>query len=145
MSEGQQFALDFTQKLPPAVQERIAEGMQRADENADPKWKHIWDGCVLAASRRLKTLTSDDVLAEFEKLKHQPGTHTLSAIGPAMKRAWRMGVIAPTEGIVRSERLEKKGNYHKVWASKYYKEPVIPTSDPFYEKAHTISNHNEEE
>lgn len=123
MSDTFQPCFDFTAKpLPPAVQERIAEGMKQADDNASPRWKHIWDGCVLAAARRLKELTSDDVLAEFEKLKHPPATHNLSAIGPAMKRAWKMGVISPTEKVVRSERLEKKGNFHRSWMSNYYKE-----------------------
>ncbi len=46
-----QFALDFTQKLAPAAQERIADGMRQADENADCRWRHIFDGCVLAAAR----------------------------------------------------------------------------------------------
>jgi hypothetical protein len=111
--------LDFTQKLPPAVQERIAEGMQQADENANARWKHVWDGCVLAAARRLHELTSDDVLEEFEKLNHPPGTHNMSAIGPAMKRAWKMGILSPTDRVVRSLRKEKQGNRHNIWISKY--------------------------
>ena len=47
-----QFALDFSQKLPAPTQERIADGMQRADDNAESRWKHIFDGCVLAAARK---------------------------------------------------------------------------------------------
>lgn len=120
MNESGQFALDFTQKLPPAVQERIAEGMAQADANAEVDWKYVWDACVLAAARRLPRLTSDDVLAEFEQLRKQPYVHNLSAIGPAMKRAWKMGIIAPTDEIVRSERPEKRGNYHRTWVSNYY-------------------------
>lgn len=116
-----QFALDFTEKqtLPPAAQARIQAGMQQADDNANERWKHIWDGCVLAAARRLHELTSDDVLEEFEKLKHAPGTHNLAAIGPAMKRAWKMGVLKPTDRVVRSTRPEKNGNRHNIWVSTY--------------------------
>jgi hypothetical protein len=113
-------SFDWTQKLPPAVQERIASGMQQADENADGHWKYMWDSCVVAAARRLPELTSDDVVEEYEKLKYQPGTHNLSAIGPAMNRAWKMGALSPLDGFKRSERLEKKGNLHRVWKSNLF-------------------------
>jgi hypothetical protein len=120
---GQPFQplFDFDAKLPPATQQKIAEGMQQADDNANPQWKATWDACVLAAARRLPELTSDDVLEEFEKLGHAPGTHNLSAIGPAMIRAMRNGFIKPTEQFVRSERVEKRGNLHKKWLSNYFK------------------------
>lgn len=120
MNSDGQFEIDWTQKLPPAVQEKIAEGMAQADENADAKWKHFWDGCVLAAARRKPEITSDDVLAEMESLPNPPTTHNLSAIGPAMRRGWKMGILKPTEKIVRSERPEKRGNYHRTWASTVY-------------------------
>lgn len=114
------YELDFTEKRPPAVQDAIADGMGRADQNADGRWKHIFDACVLASARKKPEITSDDVLAEIEALPDSPSTHNLSAIGPAMKRAADMGVISPTEKVVRSERPEKRGNYHKAWRSNYY-------------------------
>lgn len=114
------FELDFTENRPPAVQAKIEDGMRRADENADGRWRHVFDACVLAAARKKPEITSDDVLAEIEALPNPPSTHNLAAIGPAMRRAWKMGIIAPTEKVLRSERIEKKGNYHKVWMSKYY-------------------------
>lgn len=117
-----QFALDFTAKRPPAVQEKIAAGMQQADENADERWKHFFDGCVLLAAKKNAEVTSDDVLAELEALSKPPHTHNLAAIGPAMKRGWKMGILSPTEKIVRSARLEKKGNYHRVWRSNVYEQ-----------------------
>lgn len=110
-----QYSLDYDAKLPPSAQ----DGMARADENADGRWKHIWDGCVLAAARRLPELTSDDVLEEFEKLNHPPQTHNLSAIGPAMQRAWKMGILKPTGRVLRSTRKIKNGNLHSVWTSNY--------------------------
>lgn len=112
--------LDFTQKLPPDIQEKIADGMQRADENANARWKYMWDSCVVAAAKRLPEITSDDVLEEYEKLKYQPGTHNLSAIGPAMKRAWKMGALSPTDRLTRSKRLEKNGNRHVIWTSNLF-------------------------
>lgn len=116
----EQYALDFTGKCPPAVRQRIEEGMRQADENADPKWKHFFDGCVLAAARKKKEITSDDVLAEIESLPNPPSTHNLSAIGAAMRRAATMGVIKRTDRVVRSERPGKHGNRHNVWLSNCY-------------------------
>jgi hypothetical protein len=111
---------DFSGKLPPEVQEKIAAGMQQADENADSRWKYMWDACVVAAAKRLAELTSDDVLEEYEKLKYQPGTHNLSAIGPAMKRAMKMGALSPTDRTARSKRIEKNGNLHVIWKSNLF-------------------------
>jgi hypothetical protein len=115
-----QYGLDFTQRLPAQAQAKIADGMRQADEHAAPKWKHFFDGCVLAAAKKKQEITSDDVLTEIEALPDPPETHNLAAIGPAMKRAAAMGVIAPTDGVKRSERKEKRGNYHKIWRSKVF-------------------------
>ncbi len=116
---GMQFTLDFSQRLPAAAQ----EGMARADANADPRWRHIFDGCVLAAARKRAELTSDDVLEELEALPEPPGTHNLSAIGAAMLRAEKMGLIVATEAVKRSQRKEKKGNLHRVWRSRCFELP----------------------
>lgn len=115
-----QFSLDFTQKLPPPVQARIADGMKAADDNADARWRHIFDACVLAAAKKKPEITSDDVLDEIEALKDPPDTHNLAAIGPAMRRAKQMGILKPTGRFVRSTREEKNGNLHAVWISLYY-------------------------
>ena len=116
----QQFALDFTQKLPAPAQARIADGMQQADDHADPKWRHIFDACVLAAAQKKSEITSDDVLVEIEALKDPPSTHNLAAIGPAMKRAAIMGILVRTDRFIRSMRAEKNGNLHAIWNSRYY-------------------------
>ncbi len=117
-----QFALDFTQKLPPSAQARIHDGMAQADENAYLRWRAIFDACVLAAARKKAEITSDDVLAEIESLPHSPETHNLAAIGPAMKRAWANGILQRTSRFTRSTRPEKNGNLHAVWLSLYYHE-----------------------
>jgi len=111
------YELDFSGKLPVSAQ----EGMARADENADGRWKHIFDACVLAAARKKPEITSDDVLDEYELLNHPPGTHNMSAIGPAMRRAREMGILLSTDRVVRSLRPDKHGNRHNVWISKYYR------------------------
>lgn len=116
----QQYSLDWTEKRPPEVQAAIQDGMAKADANADPKWRHIFDACVLAAAKKKPEITSDDVLTEIEALPSHPETHNLSAIGPAMNRAWKMGVIHPTTRTVRSKRAGKNGNLHVIWKSNYF-------------------------
>ncbi len=116
-----QFALDFTQKLPAPTQERIADGMRRADENADVRWRAIFDACVLAAARKKPEIVSDDVLAEIESLPEAPSTHNLAAIGPCMVWAAEMGILIRTDRLQRSKRPEKHGNLTRIWASKYFK------------------------
>lgn len=124
MGTSGQYELDWSAKRPPAVQAKIEDGMARANQNADERWKHIFDACVLVAARKKPEITSDDVLEEIEAMSRQgievPDTHNLSAIGPAMKRAWKLGLITPTSRTVRSKRPEKNGNLHVVWESKYF-------------------------
>lgn len=64
-----QFRLDWTAKLPAKVQESIADGMRRVDEHANPRWRHVFDACVLAAARKKPEITSDDVLCELEEVR----------------------------------------------------------------------------
>jgi hypothetical protein len=111
-----QFALDFDSKLPPSAQ----AGMNQVDSNADPKWRHIFDACVLAAAKKKQEITSDDVLTELERLPNAPSTHNLAAIGPAMQRAAEMGILKGTGRVERSKRKGKNGNIHSVWFSNYY-------------------------
>jgi hypothetical protein len=105
----------------PEVQAKIDAAMRAADEHADDKWKHIFDACILMASTKHAEITVDDVIAEMEKLPNPPSTHNLSAIGSAMKRAAKMGVLTYTDRVQRSNRPEKNGNRHNVWISNYYK------------------------
>lgn len=61
-----------------------------------------------------------DVLAEIEALPEAPSTHNLAAIGPAMTRANKMGILGWTDRVKRSERPDKHGNRQNVWISNYY-------------------------
>lgn len=111
---------DFSPQRPPEVQAKIDAGMKQADDNADPRWKHMWDAIVVDVARRMPELTSDDVEDEYKKLNHPPGTHNMAAIGPAMKRAMAMGVLTHTDRVKRSLKPGKHGNRHNVWISNYY-------------------------
>lgn len=109
--------MDFSGKLPISAQ----EGMARADKNANPVWVHIFDACVLAAAKKKAEITSDDVLEEIEALPDPPSTHSLAAIGPAMVRASKTGIIRASDRLQRSKRPEKHGNLGRVWISLVYR------------------------
>jgi hypothetical protein len=116
-----QFELSFSGRLPASAQ----IGMQQADDNANAIWKRIIDDCILAVARRLPELTVDDVLDEYEKLPTnvRPSTHALDALGPAMIRAGKAGILKSTGRVMRSKRPGKHGNRHSIWASRYFVEP----------------------
>jgi hypothetical protein len=73
-------------------------------------------------------LTVDDVLDELDAINTQRKlskkapieTHNMDALGPAMSRARKDGVISPTDRVKRSQRAEKHGNRHNVWLSNFY-------------------------
>jgi hypothetical protein len=114
---------DFTEKqsLPPAVQERIAEGMQQADENANDRWKRWVDGCIQNVAIEKREFTVDDVLEKLEALPYPPSTHNLAALGPRMKEvAKTLKYMTATDRVQRSKRPEKNGNLHRVWKSNLF-------------------------
>lgn len=129
MSASTQFSLDFTQKRPPAVQAAIADGMKQADDHADPFWKAVFDACIQNAAMRKAEITVDDVLDDLEIINKQREarglpivtTHHMCAIGPAMTRAAKAGLIRATNQVRRSERLVKHGNRHTVWLSNHFR------------------------
>ena len=115
-----QQSFDFTGKLPASAQGTIKDAIQRADDHADGDWKAVFDQCIIAAARKKPEITSDDVLAEWEAIPNRPQTHNLAAIGPAMKRAAKDGVITSTNRVVRSTRDVKHGIRHTIWHSNIY-------------------------
>ena len=114
------YSLDFDQRLPVSAQ----RGMQKADLNACPEWRYMVDHAIVAVARKQETLTVDDVITELGEIPHCPKNHSLDALGPAMVRAAKMGVITSTGRRERSWRLEKHGNWHSVWSSNYYRRPA---------------------
>jgi len=127
-----QYSIDFTQKRPPAVQEAIAEGMQAAYDHADKFWKPVFAACIQNAAMRKPELTVDDVLDELEIInatRKERGlelvtTHHMCAIGPAMSRACKDGLISPTNRTIRSTRVVKHGNRHVVWMSNHFRKSI---------------------
>jgi hypothetical protein len=77
------FTFDFGENLPPETQAKIHDGMAQADANADVKWRHLIDHCVVSAARKKAEISIDDVLDEFDALPQdvRPTTHNWSALG----------------------------------------------------------------
>ena len=116
-----QFEIDFNQRRPPAVQERIAEGMAQADEHARTEWKRWVDGCIQFVARSHEFFTVDDVILALEALPDPPATHNLAALGPRMKEVSKtLGYMEATPNLKRSVIPGKNGNLHRVWRSLIY-------------------------
>jgi hypothetical protein len=119
-----QYELDWESKLPASAQ----RGMAAALDHANKLWLKVLDGCVLAVARKMPELSVDNVLDELDevnKAREAAGkpivdTHHLCAIGPAMKRAQKEGIIAGTGRVIRSKKAGKNGNLHAIWVSNFY-------------------------
>lgn len=117
MEDDEQFSFDFRKRLGPEAY----EGIDRADKHAKEVWKKCFDDCLAVVAKRQAQLTSDDVLAEMQKIPNPPTTHTLSAIGPRMLHAARIGVLLNTNHNLRSQIPVKHGIRHTIWESAIYK------------------------
>jgi hypothetical protein len=120
MIDGQG-SFDFTDRLPQPARDAIADAMERVDSNADEDWKAVFDRCIVSVAHKMPELTSDDALDEYEALSKKPFTHNLSAIGPAMLRAAKDGVLVSTGQVKRSTRAVKHGIRHTIWKSNVYR------------------------
>lgn len=86
---------------PDEVEEARADGIERADEHADPEWRvSAMQGIALLA-RTGEPFTADDVLAYLDSVAQD--THNLSALGPVFLRAARAGLIRKTGRQVRTK------------------------------------------
>src|SRR4051812_45579926 len=85
-------SFDFSGKLPVSAQ----RGMAKADANACPEWRYMVDHAIVAVARKQQLVTVDDVITELGEIPHCPKNHSLDALGPAMTRAARMGVLRNT-------------------------------------------------
>lgn len=116
-----QSSLDFTQRLPPSVQEKIAEGMERCDFNANETWKRWVDGCIQRVASEKQEFTVDDVLAALDALPNPPTTRNLAALGPRMKRVSKeLKYMTATDRVQRSRRPLSHGNLLRVWESRIW-------------------------
>lgn len=84
--------------LADAIKKRDA-AMDQVEEHAGEDWQDYAISIIRDIARTRDTFTSDEVM---EALKWEP--HDPRALGPAMKRAQRAGIIAPTDDFKLSRR-----------------------------------------
>lgn len=99
---------------PPTARQAMADGIQRADDNADELWKETaLDGVQLLA-RRMDEFTTDELIAWLERCEED--THNKAALGPVMQRAARLGWIENTGRMVQS-KIPRRHRKITVWRS----------------------------
>jgi hypothetical protein len=98
-----------------ARQERDA-AIQRVDSNAADQWKENVDVVIRALAFTTDEFTTDDVwqlLADWQiEAPHEP-----RALGAAMTRAAKAGVIVATDRVRNSERAVCHAAPKRVWKS----------------------------
>lgn len=117
MSAPLQLRMDYSGHLPIRAQ----LGMQQAEDSASDDFKAVILGCVLAVARRKSEVCADDVMAEYLSLPDRPFLHR-NAMGPLIVRAWRDGILKPTDRVARSQREGSRGHMQRIWQSNYFKE-----------------------
>lgn len=114
-----QFGLDFDGRLPVSAQ----EGMQRADENADPRWQREMDAAIRQVALTNDTFTADEVVAELERNKFHFTTHNNAALGPRLLEVSKnLKWMRCGDGFRRSKRPAAHGNLLRIWQSNIYTE-----------------------
>lgn len=87
--------------------------LERVESNAAQGWNDAALSAIVDASR-LGDFTSDDAWESLAKAG-APLTHEPRAMGAAMMRAKRMGLIVPTEFWRQSRRPETHARPVRVW------------------------------
>lgn len=91
------------------------DGMERADAGASPDWKAAVDSAIVQCARDLPELTSMDVWDRLS-IEDRVGVEA-RALGPAMLRASRAGIIQRTDRVVRSNDVRSHNRPLAVWVS----------------------------
>lgn len=90
--------------------------MEKAERHADEAWKKSVAEVIEKLARERNEITVDDVVTKIEAM-YLPAIRRLDALGPAMKRACKAGVLRFTGRVQRSTRPEKHGRLVSVWES----------------------------
>ncbi len=98
----------------PTGDELKAQAMVEVDANALPSWKEEVDLAIRSLVQLGHPFTTDDVW-ELLNVLQTDKTHEPRAMGPAMLRASRAGLIRPTERYRNSVRPETHSNPKRIW------------------------------
>lgn len=100
---------------PPAAHRAKADGIARADSNANTPWKEAAMDAVRFLAKMRITFTADDVWLRLED-SAVAETHQPSALGPIFMRAAREGIIYNTHTTVPT-KIARRHREITVWGS----------------------------
>lgn len=96
-----------------AAKEAKREAIARVDRNMDPDWAAHAEAAIRSICSRMTEFTTDDV---WEEMGGADLPHERRAMGAAMVRAARAGLIAATDRTRPSARPICHRNPKRVWA-----------------------------
>lgn len=92
------------------------EAVAAVDVVADPGWKRAADWAIAHLAAMCHEFTTDDVWQLLYDIA-VPSPREPRALGAAMQRAMKAGVISPSDRIVQSQRPECHARPVRVWHS----------------------------
>lgn len=110
---GKRFVAD-----PVAARKARDKSIAQVDAAADEQWKALAARGFRACAERMETFTTDDVWLEIQSSPSEG-----RAMGPAVQRAQREGVIEWTGRMQNGVRPENHGRPQKLWRSLMYRPP----------------------
>lgn len=99
-----------------AARAAAVAGMDRVEANTDEAVAQALQVAIRRAALDHAEITTDEVWAAMEAMG-APLPHNNSAIGPAMKRAQKDGLIFPTLSRRKSQRESRHCNELRIWVS----------------------------
>jgi hypothetical protein len=103
------------------------DGMARAEEGAGAAWMRAAAAAIARVARQKAEFVSEEVwtVGGLE----MPPSGERRALGPAMKRAWKDGLIEPTERFVPSPRSSCHRAASRVWRSLVHGGPGLAKTE----------------
>lgn len=95
-----------------AAQEAKREAIARVDANMEPAWAETVEKAIVLVANKLREFTTDDV---WEELDGAVEPHERRAMGAAMLRVAKTGLIVATDRTRPSARAVCHANPKRVW------------------------------
>ena len=100
--------------LPATAAQAKADGIARADANADPWWKEAAYEATRFCAQHCDDFTADEVWTNLARRGLDVSTHNPAALGPVFQRAARAGLITKT-GELRPSTNPRRHRDLTVW------------------------------
>jgi hypothetical protein len=94
------------------AQEAKREAIARVEANMEPEWAAVVEKAIIMVAQKLGEFTTDDV---WEELDGAVEPHERRAMGAAMLRVAKTGLIVATDRTRPSQRAVCHANPKRVW------------------------------